>query len=282
MLRLAYNMLSIITMLTKISSMTLLTIILNLGTGSVYAAVSCKDVFQSYAKPGFQRLDNKFGQASQKDHYLEEQGLISANSSSLCGPTCLYNALAKIRPPNTTSMPSEAEEVARIVKEIFPAVQVPVDSIKKNGVRVEELQDAFQRVIEDEDLKVELSAYSAAFYNKQVSLGFNFAQIKSSIFRQRAVIVLIQRYKTPYAEDASSQNRTSGHYLVVNGYDPSNPSRIYLLDPLRPTVVRSAILVPVKPNSYLTSTYQVLFEDAFDKAPVILIQSILMVRQKNN
>lgn len=228
-------------------------------------------------------IDERYGQANQYDQVFLKENLITESKSMLCGPTCLYNVLEKIRiVEGTKTIPnSDAFEVVSLVKNIFPSLGLSIDTLKERGIKANLLGEGLNLALVNNNLSAQVEVLGPLANKLKQKGGLSTENLKTSISKDTSVIVLISRYSVQNAEDASDANRRSGHFLIVSGYDPSNPKRIFFNDPLRPKLLRSAILQPVTTSEFGTPTLQVFFEDDYEKQPTILITRTIFVTRNH-
>ncbi len=242
---------------------------------------SCRAIFDLPLYGEVLSIDSRYGRANQWDPALADKGLIGPGHSMLCGPTCVYNVLEKLRIVDGRKMSpgSDADEVADLVHHLYPEIGMPASDIVNYGINIPKLAEGLQIKINQEKLLSEVQVYSAKYLGDQIRPGIKLSQLKNSATSDHTVIVGLGFYKTSDPMTVSEANLVMRHFMIVTGFDPSNPMRFFLSNPMNPTRTLSAVLTPVQPPGFSSLTYQLVFDDTRSSGGTILLWSVISTRR---
>lgn len=247
------------------------------GLKDVHAVDSCQRILLN--EPSVV-IDKRYGVINQNQPLFVQKDLIGDEGSMLCGPTCAFNALEKFRmvTGKKSTKTVNPQGVVDFVTKADDLLPISKRDIIQRGLIDTELAETLRVTLQEEHIPAKVSLVVTQDKVQGAGSTFTLADLKISTNSHNAVIVLTQKYNTPDPIQANEYNFMYGHFLIVNGYDSANPHRIFFNDPFRPHKVRSAILVPVRPDSYHAPTYEVLFEDIKDPSHRILISSVISLQ----
>lgn len=247
-----------------------------LSGSSVYAADTCQGVFRSSGP----LVDGRFGRASQLDPYLEAQGLFGTNGSQLCGPACIFNGIAKFHAVDGRLLDAEApRRVADLVRRFFA---ITGDDVVKNGSKPQHIVQVMRAALSDEHIEATVNQYASNESSSAENhiVGRPSLELMHEAIRDDTIIIAqIGRYDVDNAYDASDNRRTSGHFVLIVGYDPAAPSRIYVVDPMSPRQLRIIELSKVYPERFPSHAYQVRFIDGHVGQRLQLVENLVVVKR---
>ncbi len=249
-----------------------------LAQRSVYAADTCEGVFR-LSRP---IVDFNYGRASQLDPFLEAQGLIHPGGSQLCGPTCLFNGLAKFHRLDGRNVDSEGpERIAGFVRRLFPLTGFDVVSM---GARAQDMVHAMAAALREEKIEADVRLYSSLDSSKKFTnliVGRPTLELMhQSIFDDTIIIARIGRYGVTDPTEARVRQRQGGHFVIVAGYNSEIPSQIYVVDPMSPRQLRVVDLIQTRPVHFQSPTYQARFTQSPDPNFVRLIEELIVVKRR--
>ena len=241
----------------------------------VYAVDRCEHIF---AEP-HAVIDSRYGTMDQMQKLFFSKGLFSSQGSMLCGPTSVYNALIKLRQGGRSTQvqkldPQGVIDILVKADELFPITK---EDIVNRGLVDTELAETIRVILKEEKIPARVRLIVTPDKVEGAESVVKLSDLRKATVNQSAAIVLTQTYETKDAVQANEYNFMHGHFLLVVGYDSSNPRRFFFNDPMRPKEVRAAILEPVSPDSYNAPTYKVKFEDSPDLENSLLISSVILV-----
>lgn len=206
-------------------------------------------------------LDRNHGLLNQSDARLTEAKLIDKKASMLCGPTCVYNILEKFKiEKNEKDLPEKnAVELINYMNDIFPQHGTTVAEIVKDGISIGDLANSLRAVAQKNNLKLKTRVKTTALMEQNDLFrehGISLGELKNAVNTRRTAIVMVGYYHTGDLLKVSAKKRLGGHFMIVAGHDPLNPNQIIFQDPNRPLTYKKVNLLPVKPSSFTTATYE--------------------------
>lgn len=220
------------------------------------------------------RLETRYGQNSQYDPALLAAGLIRPDHSSLCGPSCIANAIEKFLGGNP--LIAHPERVAEIVRRYFPDEG---KNVLKKGAGTRLIAKALQEALAADGIETSVEIFNPKYLAEGQSSDLELRRLEETVDDDTLVIAHIGRYEVGAIEDAGQANRKSGHYMLVAGYDSNDSRRFYFNDPNRPRVYRSALLRPARPRTFVADAYSLDFETPPVPTLKVLLEGLIVVRR---
>ena len=261
------------------------------GFNSQANTLACASLFtqETHDEPGFV-LDQSYGLADQKDFRLKQAGLFapggffSADKSMLCGPTCVVNVIEKFKVHNgQINFPTnDVQKIIDHVKNSNPLLNQSTKSIVQSGVDSKHLALNLKSAAEEVGLNLDIQIKTAVS-NRSMDFkkGISLAEMKSSIFPDQSVMVLVGYYRVNNLQQIDKSNRLSGHYMIVAGYDRIDPNQMIFHDPESPLNYYKANLISVKPKNFLAPTFELETKYPTFRSTKILIEDIIIIKNEN-